>query len=298
MVTEQIKEDEPSNPSSSGQPPNRTIIQKIWDELKAAGLILVIVGACVYYFVYTAVPEKVKGEVSGLYSAKDGPLERIVKLETEAAKISNLETAQTKMQSQLVELNLKFDLYFDKTLDTNTLGQVVGRAVTRAVNTQDKIQQTAALNIAKTVLEKADTKRIVIDYKKINQFGLALLKQHYEADQRSVLKDTVAKLAKQRTQKNSTPVIPKDDEQKTKYIFDVEQQLDGTAFKDVTFVNSTINYDNGWIGLDNVRFINCTFEVYPLDTGKKFYEALFESDVPIPTVTVSTGTPLSNSNKL
>jgi hypothetical protein len=41
----------------------------------------------------------------------------------------------------------------------------------------------------------------------------------------------------------------------------VTQTLDGVEWKDVTFVNSRIRYRGGDLKLDNVHFVNCTFEV-------------------------------------
>ena len=41
---------------------------------------------------------------------------------------------------------------------------------------------------------------------------------------------------------------------------DASQTLDGTHWLGVTFVNMRIRYKGGEVELQNVRFINCTFE--------------------------------------
>lgn len=296
MATETTPQSQP--PKSDSQDNSHrplSIIEQIQASVGivvTSGIFLAMLGGAIYYFVYTAVPEKVKGEVTSLFSAKDGPFERIINVESETKKIKGLEEAQTNMQLKLVELNTKFDVYFDKTLDKNTAEQTVGRAVNRAIGSQDPIQQTVALNVAQTILDKAKAKRIVIDYKKANEYGLAVLKPSYKDDQKPAVKATVSKLAYQRNLKIPEPQIPKDNEKGTEYIIGGERMLDGTPYKDVTFVGSTIIYDRGWLGLENVRFINCTFNIAPEDAGKEFYLALFGSEDPIPVVTVRTPEPL------
>jgi hypothetical protein len=298
MAIDTTPENETPTPDPHGPPGKgrRSLFtnEQLWAVISLvlkSAVVLTIIGGAVYYFVYTSVPEKVEKETAKLFSAKDGPFERIVKVEAETAKIKGLEETQTNMQLKLVELNTKFDVYFDKTLDKNTAEQTVGRAVSRAVGSQDPLQQTVALNVAQTILDKAKTKRIVIDYKKANQYGLAVLKPSYRDDQKPVVKDTVSKIAYQRNLKIPEPQIPKDEEKETEYIIGGDRVLDGTPYKDVTFVGSTITYGSGWLGLENVRFINCTFNIAPEDMGKAFYLSLFGSDDPIPVVTVRTPAP-------
>jgi hypothetical protein len=50
------------------------------------------------------------------------------------------------------------------------------------------------------------------------------------------------------------------------------QALDGIRWKDVTFVDTSIEYSGGPVDLINVRFINCDFIVHPSANAKKFLE--------------------------
>lgn len=50
---------------------------------------------------------------------------------------------------------------------------------------------------------------------------------------------------------------------------DVTQTLDGVEWKDVVFVNSTIRYRGGDLKLENVRFVNCTFQVPESNRGSQ-----------------------------
>lgn len=295
MATEESPQGTPPQPSAEdeGRRPLFTN-EQILGIVKLAAF-LALLGGAIYYFVYTAVPEKVRSEVASLFIAKDGPLERLVTVETEIKKIPGLDQTQREMQRQLTTLDTKFDVYFDKTLDINTAEQAVGRAIGRAIRTQDNVQKTVALEVAQLVLDKATSKPIVIDYKKANEYGLAILNHSYNDDQKPVVKATISKIAKQRNLKIPVPPIPKDNQQESKYILGGDRVLDGTFYKDVTFVDSKIIYGDGWLGLENVRFINCTFEVSPVDSGRVFYLALFKSDDPIPSVTVKPNSPLPPS---
>ncbi|MCA1630643.1 MAG: hypothetical protein LC785_06990 [Acidobacteria bacterium] len=286
------KQSDTAQPPAPDQPTTSRITnEQIIGVLKGVAFLVILYGAT-KYFVYTAVPEKVKSEVGSLFTAKDGPLERIVAMEQKTQKIDGLETSQNAMREQIIRLDTKFDVYFDKTLDKNTAEEGIGRAINRAISSQDHVQQTAALDIAKTILDKAISKRIVIDYKKANQHGLAILKQSYKDDQKPIVKADVSKLAEQRTAKSPAPAIPENNKKESEYIKGGQHVLDGTFYKDVTFVNSKITYGDGWLGLENVRFINCTFEIAPEAAGKAFYLALFKSDDPIPSITVMLHGPL------
>jgi hypothetical protein len=48
------------------------------------------------------------------------------------------------------------------------------------------------------------------------------------------------------------------------------QTLDGITWKNVTFVNTHISYDGGDLHLENVRFVNCTFEAPANKQGTQF----------------------------
>lgn len=50
------------------------------------------------------------------------------------------------------------------------------------------------------------------------------------------------------------------------------QLLDGIRWKDVTFVDTSIEYFGGPVELTNVRFINCDFIVHPGPNATKFLE--------------------------
>lgn len=285
----------PAPPTEERGPEQPTFWKRYLPDIGIGAVVLAIVGALAYFIVYTAVPNQVKADVGNMFASKDGPMERIIKLEQDTRKIPELEKNQNDMNKQLIELNTKFEVYFDKTLDTQTAEQALGRAVNRATNSQDPLQRTAALNITGHILDKITSRRKVIDYKKANQLGLALLRRDYEGEEKLKLEAAVSKVARQRNLKLPAPPLPKDEEEKSKYIVGGERVLDATLYKDVTFVDCVIRYHDGWIGLENVRFINCTFEVSPENYGKKFYEELFKSEEPIPSVTLKTPSPLPNS---
>jgi hypothetical protein len=61
------------------------------------------------------------------------------------------------------------------------------------------------------------------------------------------------------------------------------QKLDGISWKDVTFVNTHILYGGGDVNLQNVKFINCTFETQPTDHGERLlqYAAVSENSLSI-----------------
>jgi len=52
----------------------------------------------------------------------------------------------------------------------------------------------------------------------------------------------------------------------------VSVSLDGYRFKNVIFRNSTIKYDGGPLRMENVYFVNCTFEIPPNQHGREFAE--------------------------
>lgn len=51
-----------------------------------------------------------------------------------------------------------------------------------------------------------------------------------------------------------------------------QQQLDGIRWKDVTFVDTSIEYSGGPVELTNVRFVNCDFIVHSGPNGTRFLE--------------------------
>ncbi|MGB8510749.1 MAG: hypothetical protein WCD76_20425 [Pyrinomonadaceae bacterium] len=236
------------------------------------------------------------------------PLQRLVRVEEKVSKLDAIDQRQVSIQQQLTELGLQLKLYFgERSFDRKTIEEILEKTIGLVRDTQDPIEKTVALNITNDVLDKASAKNIVLERKKVNQHGLTLLGQNYGFDQQDKLKAAVSKLARQRTLQPA-PIkilkereqnivtdkkIPKEQEQKI--ITGKEINLDANSFEDVTFENCSIIYGQGWIGIKNVHFVNCTFDVFPIDKGKELYEALFKSDEPIPSVTVSSGVPLPNS---
>jgi hypothetical protein len=67
-------------------------------------------------------------------------------------------------------------------------------------------------------------------------------------------------------------------------IINAQIPLDGVRWHDVTFVNSHVIYRGGFTELQNVRFVNCTFEVPPTQAGVKVvdYAALDRGQLTIP----------------
>jgi hypothetical protein len=247
-------------------------------------IILALLAVPAGYIVYVSIPDKIKAEMGEQFK---GPLQTLVKHEIEptANQGKLLSEQQGKMQYQLTELTVKFDLYFDKQLNKKVAENTVQRAVEAVGSSQDKTQRIVALKVASHVLERAAANHVPIDHKKANASGLALLEQQYADDEKPALRETLSELARQRTLKFPAPQVPKEN---SKYIVGGDQRLDGPHFQDVTFVNCKILYSDGFLDLQNVRFINCTFDVFPENTGKEFYTALFSSNEPIPTVTVKT----------
>ena len=255
------------------------------------GVFLGMIATTTYYIVYVSIPDKVD---AGLGKKMEEPLRRLATVEEKTRKLDDIQNRQVSMQEQLTVLSTQFEIYFgERPLTKKTAESTVEKSIVRLTNTDDPVQKTVSLSITNSVLDKAAAKNVVFDYKKVNQFGLALLTQNYQDDQKQLLKSAVAKLAKQRTLQSRAPKMPPEEE--TKIITNKEITLDATPYENVTFDNCTISYGAGWIGIKNVHFINCTFIVSPIDKGKELYEALFKSDEPLPSVTVTSGVPLPNS---
>jgi hypothetical protein len=199
------------------------------------------------------------------------------------------------MQTQLTDLSVTLQIYLGKQLVN---GKVVENTLQHAFDfvrsSQDKGERIVALKVAGNVLDKAAANHVVVNYKKVNEHGLALLQQ-YEDDQKDVIQQTLSSAAKQRTLKFPPPKVPQEN---PKYVVGGEKRLDGNSFHDVTFVDCKIIYGDGWLDLENVRFINCSFDVLPENTGRDFYTALFSSDDPIPAVTVRTPGPPPSEKQL
>jgi hypothetical protein len=66
-------------------------------------------------------------------------------------------------------------------------------------------------------------------------------------------------------------------------IFAQSQDLDGVIWKDVTFVNTHILYNGGDVELQNVKFINCTFDAPINEHGERLlqYAAVLEPSLSI-----------------
>lgn len=66
-------------------------------------------------------------------------------------------------------------------------------------------------------------------------------------------------------------------------IFNVTQTLDGVEWKDMVFVNSHIKYRGTGVKLENVRFVNCTFDLPTNAQGAELadYVALDEKNLAI-----------------
>jgi hypothetical protein len=57
-------------------------------------------------------------------------------------------------------------------------------------------------------------------------------------------------------------------------IADARQTLDGFHWKNVTFLNSRVKYAGGEVDLQNVRFVNCTFEFAPVQHAEELANVL------------------------
>lgn len=214
-----------------------------------------------------------------------GPLSRLATVENDTRRIPGIEATQRDIEKNLMALATEFRLYFGKqSLDKTKVQSIADDAVTTAVETKDPAERAVALRVARNVLSKASDHHVTMNPEKTNRLGLKLLAQKFEGADQTALRDALSELARQRTLIVSPPPSRSPD---FTYIVDKEQTLDGTAFKNVTFVNCTIIYGDGWLNLNNVRFINCIFDVAP-ETGKDIYQALFKSLDPIPTVSAQT----------
>lgn len=263
-------------------------------------ILLSYIGIIVVFLYALSISGSISDKVNaGLGNKLEKPLQTLAVVEERTNKIANLETTQSNIQQKLMELDLKFDLYFgQQPVNKKTTENIVGRAVDRIKDTQDPVQQTIALQVTSNVLGKASANHVTLDYKKINRYGLALLDQSYSYDQQSVLKNALSELARQRVMRSQASKVREDKSQESKKILDCstmpnkEKELDVARIEEgTTFTNCKIIYRGGWIGLINVRFIDCTFDVIPAASGKEIYEDLFNSDEPIPFVTVKTDAP-------
>lgn len=272
-------------PQNQAPAPREIFNQQLFVTL---GIILTIVGVPAGYIVRSTIPDKINVEIGKQYEP-DGPLQKAVKHEIAQTsdKVTELVTQQGKMQNQLTDLSVSFQVYFGKQLVNGKVAEnTLQHAIDFARTSQDKRERTVALRVAGNVLDKAAANHVVVNHKKVNDYGLTLLESDVE-DQ----KEALSQAAKQRTLRFPPPSVPPG----PKYIVGKDQVLDGTAFRDVTFVDCKIIYTDGWLELKNVHFINCTFDVQPENTGKEFYRVLFSSNEPIPTVTVKTqGAPPAN----
>lgn len=256
-----------------------TVSRTAADLKKTAAILGVIVAAL-------AVLAGAAGFVSYISKSEIGtalqkPLERLSTVEENTKNIPKLESTLRETENTVIRLQTTVEVYFGKQpLDKKSAEIVTGRAVDRALVAKNPSERKAALDIASDVLERTASHHVVLDYKKISKYGLSLLEQTVEGSDE--LKTALSKLARQRTLGSPPPeaVQPSDS-----FIVDKEQRLDGTSFKNVTFVNCRILYDDGWLNLENVRFINCTFDV-SLRGGKEFYRGLFKSEESVATVSV------------
>jgi hypothetical protein len=218
---------------------------------------------------------------SQIQLALKNPLERLSAVEKNTEKIPTLVTSMQTTEDRVLELQTKVQLYFDRSLDNKTAENVTGRAVNKVLETKNPIERRAALTVASDVLDRANAHHVSLNREKVSQFGLSLLGQPIDASDLGRFKDLMAKLAREWTShsafdKRSPRVL---------YLIDKEQKLDGMSFRDVIFVKSKILYDDGWMDLENVGFIDCTFDV-SLRGGKEFYRGLFESQGLVPTVSL------------
>lgn len=273
--------------------------------LKALGIVIAVLlmGIFIYWISGWSVGDKVSGKVGEQLQA---PLQRLAKVEERTDRIPGIENTQNFIQQKVIELDIKFDLFFgERRIDAKTSENILGRAVDRAITTQNPVERRVALQFAHGIVDKATNAKTILNYKKINQFGSDLLEQNHQDfnDYDPEFEAIIEGLAAQRVLINPAPKIPPDDKPKPddkeapKYIVDQEVRVDAVLFEDVTFINCTIIYGQGWIGLQDVRFINCKFDVSPIDKGRELYESLFGSVERIPTISVRTPAPLPNEIK-
>jgi hypothetical protein len=87
------------------------------------------------------------------------------------------------------------------------------------------------------------------------------------------------------------PEVPMTNNLKNLTIRDCPQVLDGFAWANVVFINSHIVYKGGPVLLDNVTFINCTFDVVGSNAGPGIlkYAALDQKELTFGTLPHETG---------
>ena len=255
---------------------------KIRMPTKLVAAVLGIAGIVVVLFAAVALVRYISK--SAINTALEKPIERLNIVEGHTQKIPNLEQAQRDTEKRIIKLQTTLDVYLEnQPIDKKTAENITGRAVDKALNTKDPIEKGTALYVAGEILEKATSHHVVLGSKKVSQHGLALLQQGIQPSEEPSYETVLARLAKQRTLIFPPPTAPSN--QAASFIIGKEQVLDGTSFTNVTFVDCTIVYNDGWLSLENVRFINCNFNV-SLVAGKHLYQALFESEEAIPQVSV------------
>ena len=239
--------------------------------------------AIIAFLLYAWVPSVIKSEVADqlkevttrlvdVQTTVKGFDGRLGSVESSTNRIGDLKNELSELRGEL----RGFTKSFIKTAsDAET-------ALKRAVSASAS-DAKVTLPFAGKVIETAKEKRIRLSPKAIKEIAESLFAVS-APDASLVVWDTASRLASYKTFSEGMQGVPKPpkDAQDRVVVQNATVDLGGKRFENVSFVNCNVQYMDSFIELENVRFIDCTFDEVqtgePGGNGREFLQALLLTD--------------------